>query len=79
MISHGDEYTANEHHARSKQVASYLAFTEKEPRPQDGEDGAELEDGRHISHEAERDGGKSEKWGNACKHDGPAERSPVLS
>ena len=43
----------------------HLAFTQEQPRPQDGEDGAELEKGGHIPNEAKRNGGEAKKRGDS--------------
>ncbi len=45
-------------------------FTEEEPRPENGEDGTELEEHRDISDEAKGNRREPEEWGDSCKQDG---------
>jgi hypothetical protein len=62
---HRNQYSSNEHHTCPKQPLPEVAFPQEELCPQDGEDGAQLEEGSNISDEAKRNR-REAKEGRQC-------------
>jgi hypothetical protein len=69
-LLHSDEHSTNQHYHCPEESRPHPPFTEEEPRPENGEDGTELEERRDISDEAKGNRREPEEWGDSCKQDG---------
>src|SRR5207249_9467658 len=54
------------HHACTKQSLTDVALMKKQVCPEDGQDGTQCEERRHIPNQAKRNGSEPKEWGDAC-------------